>query len=152
MKINEITAQINSLADKAGVSPGTIENAWNSIKAGLIKSGMKENDPYFYGTLVNTIKKKFNIEESLSRQILNLFEDDFDIDEALKRKGGPGAKPKRIPSKYKGMSGGEIRLRKMRDEVSDKMKTLKDRGMGDSEEYDKLSNEWHRIVAQIVVS
>ena len=68
------TAQIKSLADKAGVSVSTMDNAWNNIKDGLKKSGMKEDDPMFYGTLVNTLKKKFDIKESLAERLLNLFE------------------------------------------------------------------------------
>lgn len=71
------TAQIKSLADKAGVSVSTMDNAWNNIKDGLKKSGMKEDDPMFYGTLVNTLKKKFDIKESLSEKLLSLFEAEY---------------------------------------------------------------------------
>lgn len=60
----ESSAQIQSLAKKAGKSVAEVEKKWDEIKAGLLKSGVKETDDKFYPVLVSTLKKAYDITEN----------------------------------------------------------------------------------------
>lgn len=59
--ITEVASVVKSLAQKAGVSPQQVEDKWNSIKKGLISSGLKETEDKFYPILVSTLKKSLNL-------------------------------------------------------------------------------------------
>lgn len=54
---------VKSIAGKAGKSVATVEKDWEHIREGL-KKNMSEDNPNFYGTVVNMLKKKYGIAES----------------------------------------------------------------------------------------
>ena len=60
-RLNETAALIKSFADKSGKSVAEVENAWNSIKGSLIKSGKKKDDPLFFKLLVGGLKKALKL-------------------------------------------------------------------------------------------
>jgi len=60
LRIVESSALIKSLAEKTGKTVEEIENMWEKYKTGLQKD-MSIDDPMFYGTLVNTLKRSLGL-------------------------------------------------------------------------------------------
>lgn len=66
---------VKKYAEKSGKTIPEVENIWKDIVNGIKDSGKSKDDPRFYGLVVSILKKKLNINESLSWKEFNLIKD-----------------------------------------------------------------------------